>query len=396
MSKPFILYSKMAHVTGKRIRDALGIDGGRKLSSVGDYTHLIRWGASYAPDLDAALENSGRHVLNPAERIKRVVNRHHMFNEISRRTNRTLNYTGGMRWVGHDGSTAVARHRFSKWGRDIVDQPDLTEINPDDPKWDGYFLVERWLADYEVRVHIVNGVSASFQIKVKKDDNDDPLFRLEPESADFTVRNDKNGWYLFPLSASRADQLGINKTPIRDAAKMMMSGLGLDFGCVDFLVRVPNGHHADSFQWKFLEVNTAPGLDGTTLDRYVDHLGSATNLNDEEPESEESEDSQAQQETQSPPRTSQEEPFGSRRRRAVRVAERSASYNRMQIREMQAAMDSCDCLSCRQGQNLIDDVLSNESDEETEEPEDNEEENTSTEQSRFVMGYTSTSNNITF
>lgn len=295
MSNPYILYSKMSHVTGRRLCQATGFDGGRSLDKIGDYTHLLRWGCTYAQDLDIEMDELGRRVYNRANNARVVVNRHHMMQQMQNYdSSLTLPFNSYLAWDPYldDNRMMLLRHRFGRWGRDIVrrsvhDQP------PDPaPRWDGYFTVVEWLADYEVRVHIVNGASASFQVKVPKDDEGNPVWTLPDESAEFVIRNDRNGWHLYPLSNRRASELGISKANIRTHAKQLMSYLDLDYGAVDFLVRVPSGHHGTSFDYKLLEVNSAPGLDGATLDRYADHFqsivsGDPVTVSEEDDEDEE-------------------------------------------------------------------------------------------------------------
>lgn len=274
---PHILYSRFSAPTGRALAAALGYTSSREPVDPKKISHLIRWGCTLHSDLDLVCEKLGIPVFNKSVQTREIVNRHHMLNHLRGIGGRShslmihAQYNGGPEDTGW-----VARHRFGRWGTDIIDLaggiPTLSNA-----AWDGYFLVETWLADYEVRVHIIDGTSVSFQIKCRKDDNGDPIFGLQPaeERGKFVIRNDRNNWHLFPLSTGRARELGINKAPMRELAKNTMRGLGLNFGCVDFLVRVPGGHWNPATipqEFKIIEVNTSPGLDGQTLDAYVSGL----------------------------------------------------------------------------------------------------------------------------
>lgn len=282
---PFILYSKVSSVTGRALCEALGWDGGTKLVSPKEYTHLIRWGSTLFSDLDRAMINKDRPVYNSAQSILRMVNRHHMFQELAFLGELTVGWHPNVVETV-DRNQWLIRHRFGRWGKDILLPESFGPLNQ--ARLDGCFLVKRWLADFEVRVHIINEKSVSFQIKAQKDLNGEPIYETNPRaSQDFVIRNEDNGWHLFPLSDNQAEALGIRKADIRHTAKRVMNQVELAFGCVDFLVRVPNGPFKQ-FKYKCLEVNTAPGLANSTLEAYVtgfkELVENKTQTQDDEPE----------------------------------------------------------------------------------------------------------------
>jgi glutathione synthase/RimK-type ligase-like ATP-grasp enzyme len=99
----------------------------------------------------------------------------------------------------------------------------------------------------EARIHVFNGEVIDFAGKLRRSESD--------YSND--VRNLSNGWVFC--------RENIVLTPESlDAAKEAVRLLGLDFGAVDIAVNrgIP----------KVLEVNTAPGLMGTTLERYKEAI----------------------------------------------------------------------------------------------------------------------------
>ena len=70
------------------------------------------------------------------------------------------------------------------------------------------------------------------------------------------IRNHTNGWIYARSDVAIPDML----CPI---AIQAVNLLGLDFGAVDI------GHRIIDNKFFVFEVNTAPGLEGTTLDKYA-------------------------------------------------------------------------------------------------------------------------------
>ena len=100
---------------------------------------------------------------------------------------------------------------------------------------------------YECRIHIFKGrmIDAQIKRKVRDAEETDPL-----------IRNIHTGWVYCRdnyIPDPTSIQLAI------DAVRVV----GLDFGAVDLIY---NQHYN---QFYILEVNTAPGLEGTTLINYV-------------------------------------------------------------------------------------------------------------------------------
>jgi glutathione synthase/RimK-type ligase-like ATP-grasp enzyme len=101
----------------------------------------------------------------------------------------------------------------------------------------------------EYRVHVFNAEVIDIQQKkIKKD--------FPKEKVNYQIRNHKNGW-VFCRS-----NIYIPKG-IKDLAIGAVNSLHLDFGAVDIIWNEKQN------KLYVLEVNTAPGLTGTTLDKYV-------------------------------------------------------------------------------------------------------------------------------
>lgn len=104
----------------------------------------------------------------------------------------------------------------------------------------------------EFRIHTFGGEVIHTQLKKRRNG-----YRELGDAYSEVVRNHSSGWiYASSEGTSPANSAAI------ESAKAAVSALGLDFGAVDIITR---GEDA----W-VLEVNTAPGLTGTTLTKYVE------------------------------------------------------------------------------------------------------------------------------
>jgi D-alanine-D-alanine ligase-like ATP-grasp enzyme len=104
----------------------------------------------------------------------------------------------------------------------------------------------------EYRVHVVRDKMIDYAQKKKR--------RTTPnEKVDYQIRNYANGWVFCRDGVAIPDC-------VRYAAISSVSALGLDFGGVDI------GYNAHEGTACVYEVNTAPGIEGTTLVRYREAL----------------------------------------------------------------------------------------------------------------------------
>jgi glutathione synthase/RimK-type ligase-like ATP-grasp enzyme len=109
---------------------------------------------------------------------------------------------------------------------------------------------------YEYRVHVFNGQVIDIQQKRKERE-------VEQTDEQKKIRSHANGWVF-----CREDlDLGGDKVGrISNLALSAIDALGLDFGAVDIIYN----QKEDTFYC--LEVNCAPGLEGTTLEKYVNAI----------------------------------------------------------------------------------------------------------------------------
>ena len=107
----------------------------------------------------------------------------------------------------------------------------------------------RLIARGEYRIHIFNNKVIDYQKKRRVSD------LLEEEQVDENIRNHNNGWVFCRDNLNRIEE---NETLALNTIK----ALNLDFGAVDIIRDVNRKSYV-------LEVNTAPGLMGTTLQNYI-------------------------------------------------------------------------------------------------------------------------------
>lgn len=104
----------------------------------------------------------------------------------------------------------------------------------------------------EYRVHIFNGEIIDIQQKKKRQE-------VPNEEVDYQIRNHDKGWVF-----CRGGVIAPNC--VRLAALGACDALGLDFGAVDI------GYNKHKESACVYEINTAPGIEGTTVENYYTAL----------------------------------------------------------------------------------------------------------------------------
>jgi carbamoylphosphate synthase large subunit len=109
---------------------------------------------------------------------------------------------------------------------------------------------------YEYRVHVFNNTVIDIQQKRKERE-------VEQTYEQTKIRSHANGWVFCREDLDlQGDKIG----RISNLALSAIDALGLDFGAVDIIYN----QKEDTFY--VLEVNTAPGLEGATLTKYVNAI----------------------------------------------------------------------------------------------------------------------------
>ena len=169
-----------------------------------------------------------------------------------------------------------------RWESDIVERHSLTghsgegiRICPYVEGRDEGVVLDEFLEDaplyvkymkkkHEYRVHVVLGRATVQDSTVQGEHTDVQQKRKRQETnndeVNYQVRNHANGWVYCREELSIPQ--GMEALAVR-----VVRQLGLDFGAVDII------WNQKSNQMTVLELNSAPGLEGQTLEFYREHLG---------------------------------------------------------------------------------------------------------------------------
>jgi hypothetical protein len=221
---------------------------------------VINWG--FSGDLPDEVMKCGR-VLNKASAVRAVSNKLSFFQRVSDAINngepapRTPLWTRDKEvvaaWLA-DGKTAFARTILNAHsGRGIVDV-----ISPETlaPVPDGTLFTQYVPKKQEWRIH-VGHTGEAFLIQRKAYRAPDRGI-LDPIIPNWRIRNHDNH-FVFERNHDRRPH-----QDIVEQAKLAIRCFGLDFGAVDVVF---NERREQAY---VLEINTAPGVEGTTVEDYVD------------------------------------------------------------------------------------------------------------------------------
>lgn len=203
---------------------------------------LINWGKSDFTPRDAA------RVLNHPDAVRMAADKVLAFQALQRAHVRTPTFTlyaeEAQAWL-RAGFKVVARTltRSHSGKGAIVVSPG--ETLPHAPLYTEY--VRR---DAEYRVHVFNGEVLD-AVKKKRRQG----YEADPRHNEH-IRTHANGWVFC------RDGVEVPTVVTQECIKAV-AALGLDFGAVDVLYRM------EGSKATVLEVNTAPGLVGTTLEKYA-------------------------------------------------------------------------------------------------------------------------------
>lgn len=201
---------------------------------------VINWGSS---DLPAEVRKS--KVLNNPDAVKKAVDKRLAFDAFST-VMETIPYTTkkdeALKWL-KDGKTIVVREKVNGKGGDGITIVENALELPDAPLYTQYVPKTE-----EYRIHVFQGKVIFQQRKARKND-------IADDKINWKIRNLANG-FIFANKDIDIDEVG--KKMAIDAIK----SLGLDFGSVDMI------YNKTKNKFFVLEVNTASGLQGSTIDAY--------------------------------------------------------------------------------------------------------------------------------
>lgn len=186
-------------------------------------------------------------VLNPIERVRSASCKLATFRAFSDgdtgvpHPDWTVDRAVAEGWIGEGGSVVCRTILRGHSGAGISVATTPAEL-VDAPLYVRYLKKKK-----EFRVHVLKETIIDVQEKRRRRDY--------PDEPNFLVRNHHTGWVYC------RDEI-IEPEGLRQAAQAAVQKLGLDFGAVDIIW--------NEYQNKcyVLEVNTAPGLEGTTLENY--------------------------------------------------------------------------------------------------------------------------------
>lgn len=236
---------KQGSAGAKALADALGI---KQLKHEGRLTSpdvVINWGASFV-----AARVNYQKVLNTPDAVARASNKLEAFKALSQAGVSVPEWVeteaGAKDWLD-GGSDVVMRHKLNGHSGDGIEIVTTGEgpggLVPV-PLYTKYIKKKD-----EYRIHVFQGEAFFVQRKARKLD-------VPPEEVNWKVRNLAGG-FIFAHKDVEVDDVA------RTEAVAAVAALSLDFGAVDII-------HGTDGKFYVLEVNTAPGLQGATLDAYVE------------------------------------------------------------------------------------------------------------------------------
>lgn len=258
MSRTLIYPWNMASSSSKQLAHAIGV---KRVFPDGKYSPqdgdtVINWGASTPPKWQQGLESVGKFINHPdsvAKAINKVYAFKTMVNAGVRTPEFTTQYEVAQQWVD-DEDLVVCRTKVKGHSAEGIvlfsAEHNFGEQLPLAPLYTKY----RKKAE-EYRVHVVNGDVIDVSQK-----------RLRtglPNKPDYRVRNHGGGWVYARIGI-------VVPVDVYNQARGAISALGLEFGAVDLGW---NNHYKQATVY---EVNSAPGLTGTTLYRYAQAFAELT------------------------------------------------------------------------------------------------------------------------
>jgi len=248
-SKVFLFRQNAASQGAKLLSRSLGIKMIKPENSSfrGSSTKtIINWGSGRP----FPFELGGASVLNTPDKVAKVTNKR-IFFEMCKEHGEvdipdfTTRKAEALAWL-RDGSTIFARTILQgSGGAGIVDIQTEDQLNEVE---NGTLLVKYIKKKIEYRVHVADGKIIDQQQKKKK--GSVPL-----ESINWRIRNHSGGFVFC--------RQGIDiPNKVKEQAKLALEVSGLCFGAVDVLWNVKYKRAV------VLEINTAPGLEGSTVLSY--------------------------------------------------------------------------------------------------------------------------------
>jgi len=203
-------------------------------------TLMINWGST------VPIRESGKvKILNKPEAVALAVNKYKTLTTLTSKGVVTVPFTTRqdvvLRWLSSGGIVYARTELTSSQGDGIV------LIDSPDKMVDAPLYTLGIVKPLEYRVHVMDGSVIDYTQKKRR----------SGEEINPYIRNSSNGWVFCREEVDLPDEVAVESTAA-------VRSLGLDFGAVDVLYK-------DNTAF-ILEVNTAPGIEGTTLSKYKEEL----------------------------------------------------------------------------------------------------------------------------
>lgn len=230
-------YKRGSH-TARELAKRLNINCSKY--NVANHPLILNWGNPNIPDWGSPSVKWINHPTKVSNAISKLDTLRILENNEIRTIPYTTDCNKAIEWF-NDGLVYCRTLTRSTKAKGLVAASNKDEMIPAP-------LYTKEIIGNEYRIHIFNGSCIDYQKKMK---------RNEAQSND-KIKNLDNGWVY-----TRNNLRTINENI--ELAMKTIKAMELDFGAVEII-------RAD-YKSYILEVNSAPGLEGTTLDNYVYFIG---------------------------------------------------------------------------------------------------------------------------
>lgn len=242
MNKVFIFTGERPSASAKDLREQL--PARRLKATTPNGNVIINWGHSDTGLCGAQFQNST--VWNHPHHIKVAANKLDAFEQLNAFGVPTVPYCtlkeAALYWL--QDNDVVVRHKLRGHSGDGIEIVKAgSETLPTAPLYTRYCP-----KTFEYRVHVMFGSVIDITRKIR-----DP----EKEPISWQIRSHQNGFIFARANLKHNEK-------IEPVAIEAIEALSLDFGAVDIII---DGNSREAL---VLEVNTAPGLEGITLQSYID------------------------------------------------------------------------------------------------------------------------------
>lgn len=219
---------------------------------------IINWGNSGRRLPTGGL--GGNDIINSLESVARAGNKLEAFRAMQEAGVRVPEFTTeqsvAQEWLDN-GYTVVERHTLTGHSGEGIRLVGQAENHHPADLQAAPLYVKYVMKTHEYRVHVVHGTVTDVQRKARNTD-------IPVEQVNWQVRNHDNGFVFV------RENVNPHSSALEQAIEAV-EALGLDFGAVDIIWNVRQSAPY------VLEVNTACGLEGTTLERYTAALTALCN-----------------------------------------------------------------------------------------------------------------------